>query len=237
MMKKISVAIPSYEFGGRGAEVLEHSFKILSFQDFQDFDVVVADHSNPKNMDIEELCSKWGNWIDIKYYRNLNNVGNAASNFNFAIQHSEGEYIKLLCQDDCLFSNSALSAIMMAINNSSANWLASAYWHADGDKDNLSRPHHPFMNPQIYIVNTLGTPSGITIKNFGKEIPLFDSELSYCYDCDFYYRFFKKYGEPRILKVITAINLRWEKSTTSSITQEIIQKENRYILNKYGFLQ
>ncbi len=57
-MTTISICIPTHEMGGQGSEFLRQSFDILATQTFQDFDVVVSDHS--KNDSIENLCKKYG---------------------------------------------------------------------------------------------------------------------------------------------------------------------------------
>jgi hypothetical protein len=93
----------------------------------------------------------------------------------------------------------------------------------------------PMMNPQIYVVNTIGTSSCLTIKNV-KDMPLFDRNIDYCYDCDWYYRFQKMYGDPKTISDVTMVNYLWGNSVTSKTTPEMIQKEEQYILRKYGFI-
>jgi hypothetical protein len=83
------------------------------------------------------------------------------------------------------------------------------------------------------VANSIGTCSGVTLRNV-ENMPEFDTNLRYAHDCDFYYRFWKQYGDPKILKEITISNFLWLNSITSTITQEFINKENKYILEKYG---
>jgi glycosyltransferase involved in cell wall biosynthesis len=235
-MPKFTIAIPSYEFGGKGGELIDQTLEDLTYQTFEDFEVVVSDHSPDDFDDVKNSCEKWSDDLDIRYFRNKENRGNAASNFNFVVNKSSGEYIKFLCQDDSLYGSSVLWSTMNALKETKANWLASAYWHADSNRELLLNVHYPKMNDRIYVVNTIGTPSGVTIKNFGKEIPEFDTNLSYCFDCDFYYRFYKKFGSPVILNIPTVVNLIWENSITSGVSQELINKESEYIIKKYGII-
>ena len=235
-MPKMSIAIPVYEFSGRGDELVNQILDDLTYQTFQDFDVIIGDHSSDGYDKISKVCESWSDKLDIKYFKNNIDRGNPASNFNFVMEKSSGKFIKFLCQDDGIYGTTALSETINVLEKTRANWLSSAYWHAQKSRDLLLNVHYPKMNEQIYVVNTLGTPSGITIKNLGDDLPRFDTNLSYCFDCDFYYRFYKLFGEPVILNIPTAINLIWENSITSGISNELISKESRYILNKYGII-
>ena len=53
-MSEISVCIPTYEYKGEGVKYLNELFKSLSIQTFQDFDVVISDHS--KDTEIMNFC-------------------------------------------------------------------------------------------------------------------------------------------------------------------------------------
>jgi hypothetical protein len=230
-MTKITVAIPMYEFNNKGREVLEHSFKILETQTFKDFDVVISDHS--VNNEVENLCKEWSDKLDIKYFRNEDSRGCAAVNFDNMLKKSTGEWIKILLGDDYLRSNDSLQIINDNLDDN-IFWLATAYVHTK-DRIDCFKYHMPMMNPQIFVVNTIGTSSCLTIKNV-KDMPLFDRNLDYCYDCDFYYRFQKMYGDPKTISDVTMVNYLWGNSVTSKTTPEMIQKEEQYILRKYGFI-
>jgi len=230
MSKKISIAIPTYEANGKGLEVLKFSFGKIAEQTFKDFDVVIADHS--VNRDIEYLCEQWIDKFDIKYYRNENDRGSASANTQFSIEKSTGEFIKLLCQDDFLYGKYALEIINDNLDKKTM-WMATAYWHTY-DRINFERKHYPSLNDQIYIVNTIGTPSCVIVKN-EKELPNIDKNLSYAYDCDWYYQLWKKYGNPKLIDKETMANYLWRGSVSSQVSQELISKENNYIINKYGF--
>ena len=57
-MPEISVCIPTYEFKGHGVKYLTEVFSSLKNQTFQDFDIVVSDHS--KDDLIRNFCEKIG---------------------------------------------------------------------------------------------------------------------------------------------------------------------------------
>jgi glycosyltransferase involved in cell wall biosynthesis len=229
MNPKISIAIPCYEISGLGAKILEYSFFKLENQTFRDFDIIISDNS--LDNEIKKLCKKWNltSGLDIKYYKNK--IRGAAVNTDSAIKKADGEFVKVLCQDDLLFDEHSLEIINNNLDENTI-WLFSAYVHSY-DRLNCFKYHLPSINPWIAIQNTLGTPSALTIKNL-KDLPELDNNLTYCYDCAWYYELNKLYGNPKIIEDITMINVLWEKSLSSNVTNELINKENNYIINKYG---
>ena len=230
---KITITIPAFEYGGAGAELLNYSFGKMVEQTFKDFDIVVSD-SSPDD-DVKEMCEKWGDKLDIKYVSSLESKGNPAQNLNIAMRHAKGDWIKILCQDDYLLYTDSMEMLNDAISGlkNGEQWIATAYLHSKTRKSFFNY-HAPYLNPQLYIVNTIGTPSCVTIKNNPDILMFFDEELSYCYDCELYYRLFKAHGNPRILTDVTIVNYIWENSITASITKDIISKENKYIIEKHG---
>ena len=89
-MTSISIAIPCYEYKGKGGFALQYLFETLVDQTFTDFNVVVADHSAKENRQIEDVCNKWSDKIKIRYLQNNYNRGNAPANFNYAMFKSNG---------------------------------------------------------------------------------------------------------------------------------------------------
>lgn len=228
---KISICVPIHEYNGFGSEVLEFSFKKIESQIFKNFDVVISDNSD--NNIIENLCKQWKNRLDIRYFRNNGNKNSGASNTNNAIRNATGEIVKILCGDDFLLGNNSLDIVANNFDNDT-NFLATGYIHTI-DRINYFNYHFPQINPNIDIVNTIGTPSCVTIRRFD-NMPEFDENLYYCYDCCFYYEYIKKYGGEKFITNSTIGNYLWNNSITSKlVTQELIDKENEYILRKHGF--
>jgi len=228
---KISIAIPCYEMHGVGAECLEFSFSKIKDQTFKDYQVVVSDSSNDDKIQI--LCGKWKDEFDLKYVKSTECAGSPTSNFNKVIKNCDGEWIKLLCLDDFFLYKSSLQRIADAIDEN-YSWIVTGYDHTY-DRVNFERFHFPQINPQIYITNTIGSPSCAVIKNI-EGLPEFDNNLIYAFDCEFYYNMIKKYGNPKLLFDPTVATLLSKDSLTSTdATQELINKENEYILRKHGF--
>ena len=228
-MKKISVAIPCYEYGDLGSEVTEWCFRSLQIQKFKDFEVVISDNSKDKR--IKELCERWSDILDIKYF--YNPTRGAAINSNNAILKSDCDIIKFLCADDYLYDANSLKTIYENFDENT-NWAFTSYVHT---RDRIECYRYfvpsPISNP---FVNLLGTPSAMTIRNFGllPALELFDTSLSYGYDIEAYYRWTKVLGNPKIINQIGIVNYVWDNSVSSSVTADLIDHENKYILKKYG---
>jgi dTDP-4-dehydrorhamnose reductase len=214
----LSIAIPSYGYNGSGVSFLENNFKILETQTFKDFEIVVSDHSIDDNIEI--LCKDWSNRLNINYLRNENGRGIISPNINNALLNCKGEWIKILYQDDFLFNNESLEKQYNFIkNNNDTNWFATNFCHTN-DGVNFHRYFHPKWVDNIWTGNNLiGCPSVITIKN--DNIILFDNELNWLMDCDYYQRFYKKHGEPKILNEYTVVN----RDTIDRLTNTISDKQ------------
>lgn len=232
-MIDITIAIPIYEYGGKGFELLEFSFNKMLEQTFTNFDIVVSDNS--QNTDIKEVCEKWKKFLDIKYYTHPKHIVSPASdNTTNSVRMSTGRIIKLLCADDYLYDNNALKIIYDNFDDNT-NFLATGYYHTN-NRLIYENKHVPELNNYLCIVNTIGTPSCVAIRNFGLGIPFFDTNLTYVYDAEFYFRFISKFERVKLIPDVTIANYLWENSVTSSVSQELINKENEYVLRKHGFI-
>lgn len=232
---KISIAIPAYEYNGFGTECLEYSFTQMKEQLFEDFEVVISDQS--VDYKIRDLCNSWRRKLHIKYIHNKK-TGNAAQNMTNAVSNCEGDWIKILCQDDYLaYSDSMLKISKIideieAVPNYKYNWLATGYIHTP-DRKNFERYHAPQLHEHIALVNTIGTPSCTAFRNI-KPMPEFDTNLSYYYDCEYYYRFWKQYGDPFFHNDVTIVNYIWNKAYTAKVDDILIDKEETYIRTKHN---
>jgi glycosyltransferase involved in cell wall biosynthesis len=224
---KISIAIPCYEMGGWGYNFLQYSLDILKKQNFLDFEVVVSDHSIDN--EIKKTCDK-NKDLNIKYIKNKKNRGSSSANANSAILNSSGEIIKILCQDDYLYGVDAIKNIVVGFDYK-RKWLLSSYLHTQ-DRKNFINYHLPKFSNKIYLENLVGTHSCLSILN---DDPIFfDDNLIWYMDCDYYYRMYKKYNNPVILTEPTVVQFLWSGQVTNTlITDELVKREEEYILNKY----
>lgn len=153
--------------------------------------------------------------------------GGMAANTNAAIRKSKGDLIKILYMDDYLAHEKALQEI---VDNFKGNWLATGCTHDDRNK--IYHEHCPTWNDNILKgVNTIGSPSVVTIKN-GLDI-YFDEEMMWLLDCDFYRRLYDKYGPPDILNKVNVVIGIGEHQATNWMGQERKLQEEKYMKKKW----
>ena len=226
----ISLAMPTYESFGRGVEFLEFQFQRFIEQTYKDFEVVISDHSKDDN--IENLCKRYDNLININYLRNELHRGNFTYNTNEAMKRCKGDIIKILYQDDFLWDKHSLQKIHDAFGEET-KWLVTSCEHTN-DGTIFNRHHQPAYNDEIYTgKNTIGNPSVLSIKRC-EDMLYFDERMIWTVDVDYYKRLHDKFGPPAILNDITVVIRLWDKQMTHLIPSEIKRREVILSTEKHG---
>ena len=147
----VTIAIPCYEMHGRGAEFLDFGLSRIASQSYRWIEVVVADHSTDDSL--ARICDAWQTHIKLQYVRNPLKRGSSSANLNVAIKNARGELIKILCQDDYLFDETAIERTVAAFRPTDA-WLVTSYLHTtdqnlsvqparpDAESPHRARQHH-----------------------------------------------------------------------------------------------
>lgn len=231
-MTKVSIAIPAYEMHGKGSEFLNFALNGIYHQSYNDIEVIVSDHSSNDNN--KKVCDLWlDKKLNVKHVYNVENRGNSSANINNAISLSSGKYIKILFQDDFLCCADAIEKTIASLEQQSdKKWLVSACDHSH-DGIHLYRPFYPRYHHDIHLGNnTISSPSVLTIKN---ENPLlFDNNLVWLMDVEYYKRLYTNFGEPVVLNKITVVNRTWNMQVSNTVTNEIKEKELQYVKELYG---
>lgn len=223
-----SIAIPTYGYNGKGGDFIDFSLNIISKQTFNDYEVVISDHSTDET--IKNICEKYSCKINIKYLTCEIGRGVTSPNINNAIRNCNGKWIKLLFQDDFLLGYDSLKELHASINEN-MSWVATSFVHSP-DGTRLERPFLPTWNSEIWKgYNTIGCPSVIAFKN--NSDVFFDDNLNWLMDVDFYKNLFNRYGEPSIINKILVVNRTWGNRLTDTMPQEIKDNELRYVIEKY----
>ena len=68
---KMSIAVPTWESYGKGNEFLDDLFRTLEIQTFQDFEVVVSDHS--KDDKLVDVIDEFQHKFNILYASDIDN--------------------------------------------------------------------------------------------------------------------------------------------------------------------
>lgn len=227
----VSVCIPTYEMKGKGVEYLEYSLQILSQQTYSNIEIIISDHSITNV--IKDLCDKWKDKLNIKYYLNEQNRGISSCNINNALKKANGEVIKILFQDDFLLDESSIETQLVHLLGNHNHWLVTACAHTKDDY-RINNPHYPKYHDGIqYGENTISSPSVLMFKN--EDMIEFDENLFWLMDVDYYKRMYDKFGLPSICNYITVVNREHSNQVSNTLaTQEVRQQELDYIIKKYG---
>ncbi len=153
--------------------------------------------------------------------------GKMAENTNAAIKKSKGELIKILYMDDYLAHPNALQVI---VDNFAGRWMVTGCNHDNGEF--VYNTHIPYWNDLIHTgANTIGSPSVMTIKN--EDPLLFDEEMTWLLDCDYYRRMYERFGQPYFLDDINVTIGVGEHQMTNLMGEDIKINEHRYMQQKY----
>jgi len=213
LMPEISVCVPTYEFKGQGVKYLTDIFNGLRKQTFQDFEIVISDHS--KDNVIQEFCEESGDEFNIVYMKNPNDRGFQGSNINCVMENAEGRILKLIMQDDLFVDNEALEKIKQGFDETDCKWLFHGFTHTtDGvetHRDCVPRWCDMILEGR----NLLGSPSCVALLNDAKMY--LDTQLKLLVDVEFYHRMRFEHGMPHIVSDILIANREHEDRTSNTM--------------------
>lgn len=229
----ISIAIPTYEMNGFGLDFLDRSIKYLLQQTLKDFEVVVSDHS--VNNDIKNYLKKFKDSIKINYIKNNRDRGNSSANINNAMNNCNGEIIKILFQDEYLYSPFCLEQIQSSFEkNKEKKWLLNGCLYGESP-EKINGSIKPRYSKNIIMgINTIGSPSVLSILNESRVN--FDENLIWLMDCEFYKKCYDLYKLPIILDEPLIFVSQHKNQLTNLIPKEIKNKEYLYIKTKYNII-
>lgn len=230
---KISIAIPTWECYGRGAEYLNDLLRTIQIQSHKDFEVCISDHS----IDDEVLkeVKQFEEKFEIVYTKNENDRGNGPANTNKAIEMCSGDIIKVMFQDDFFYDTESLEKIHSEFEKNDDMWLVNGCNHTNDDGYNFYWEMYPSWNNNFLEgVNTISSPS---VLSFRKEVDnRFDETLVSFMDCEFYYGMNEKYGQPIFLNDVLISNRVGDYQISSNIKNkaELQSRESEYCKKKYS---
>jgi glycosyltransferase involved in cell wall biosynthesis len=104
MSPKVSICIPTFN----GEKFLRSTLLSIENQTFTDYDVIVSDHgSTDKTL---EIIKEFSPRIRIRLVE-CEPGTSVADNWNNAVRYATGMYVKLLCQDDILYSDCLMTEV------------------------------------------------------------------------------------------------------------------------------
>lgn len=229
-MNTISVCIPAYEMNGKAKLYLTQLLDSISIQKNINYNVLVSDNSSLNNDDVKQVCKNY------KFVKLVDSLGEktASSNTNNAILNSTGDIIKIMFADDFFFDDYSLFDSVKPVLEGNY-WSCTACCHTNDGK-NLHHPFFPKYHEEIHFGNnTMSSPSTITFRRDNSL--LFDENIHYLMDVEWYKRMRLKHGIPHLNNRINVVNRIHEDSLTSQLTKQnlndVKNKEIKYVNNKF----
>ena len=231
MTPAFSICIPVWEQHGSGLSHLKDLIHSIEIQTFQDYEIVISDHS--KNREIRDYL------VNV-YHKNQNlqirhefydqNYGNGVANLNNALRMATGKNIKIMFQDDFMFSRRCLQYFNDALQPENNHWVVCGSNHTR-DGVNFERFITPFWNDQIlHGTNTISSPSVLAFKN--TDVELFDERLTMLMDTEYYYRLKQKYDTPLVIEGCLITNRQHPNQISSKYSGDLNQ-EIEYVKQKH----
>ena len=231
---KVSIAVPTFEYYGRGVEVLDDMFRTISNQTLKDVEIVISDHS--VNNDIQDYCEENEYNLNINYIRNEEGRGNPSINTNNALDNCSGEIIKIFQQDDFFYDTEALEMMYRAMTNSSKKGFACGAIHTRDDGHTFFNPMLPKWDDKIILEDQHNFVGGVSVTSIKQEVKTrYDPDLRMLLDVDFYYKNMLDYGMPILYQDVLICNrVRDTDTLMAEVSDEDIQEEFKYCHKKYG---
>ncbi len=231
----ISICIPVY----KNAEFLKRLLDSISVQTFKDFEVIISDDSPEDN--IQLFCQNYKSEFNLRYFKNPNSLG-SPENWNAAIRHASGEWIKIMHDDDWFANASSLEEFVSTIkDNPETDFFFSAYsnyyFGNDNYKDFRMTPwwfRRLLKDPTVlFSRNVIGAPSVAIYKRSIQQE--YDRNLKWLVDIDFYIRALSGTRPVFINKVLIHIGIGKEQITQDCFRKRPVEiPESFYLLNKTG---
>jgi len=233
---KISVCIPAY----KNAAFLKRCLDSLTSQTFKDVEVILSDDSPDDS--VQQIAEEYKTLLNLRYLKNSPAKGTPA-NWNYAMQHASGEYIKLMHDDDWFASEDALQQYYDCLqNNPAADFCFSAYYNVHISSGKMepvfcSSLHQHLLKKDKYNLfkkNFIGPPSAVFQRNHPGIY--YDEKLRWLVDFEGYIRFLGNENQFVYLdKCLVNIGLSDEQVTQSTKhVKEVVVPESLYFLQKHG---
>lgn len=230
----ISICIPAY----KRLDYLKRLLDSIAIQSFKDYEVIITDDSPGK--DVEEFCHLYEQKFTLRYKKNPEPLG-TPENWNEAISLAEGNWIKLMHDDDWFSSMDSLQIFCNAVNNNAeASFFFSDYTNHYLQKGKIeivqleSFRKYLLKNPATLISkNVIGPPSVTMYKNDKSEV--YDAKTKWVVDIDFYIHYLKNNIPFHINQLLINVGIGEEQVTQDCFRKREVEiPENFYLLHKMG---
>jgi glycosyltransferase involved in cell wall biosynthesis len=188
MPPKVSICIPAYN----QVDCLRKTLDSVASQEFTDYEVIVTDDS--PNDSVMQLLREYSASDRFRYFRNPHRKG-SPGNWNEAVRHASGEFIKILHHDDWFAQTASLRKYVELLEGSPDSDFAFSATQVVDFSDGDTRLH--IATPEqieklreeptvLFQGNFVGSPSA-TICRRASSRP-YDEDLKWLVDVDYYVR-------------------------------------------------
>jgi glycosyltransferase involved in cell wall biosynthesis len=233
---KLSVCIPVYQ----QKELLVRCLDSLMHQTFTNFEVIITDDSSSDI--IANYISSISTKFPIKYFKNEIPLGSPA-NWNESLKHANGNYIKMMHQDDWLAKEDALEKFVAALDNNSDCDFAFAQCSdvvankITPPRSNVKDSFEKWKSDKSVMLtyNLIGDPSTTIFRNYLGI--WFDEKMKWCVDYDFYLMMYEKNSNIVLIdETLVFIGVHEGQVTNSVINDaQVVVYENIRLINKHHF--
>ena len=185
---KVSVLIPAYNYGHYIGEAIQSVIE----QTFSDFELIIFDNQSTDNT-VETVNEFIKKDTRVKLVVNKTNVG-MFRNYNEALLHANGEYIKFLNADD-KFHPEILEKFVKILDDNKSVSLVTSYRQEFHDSSKIiATDFHGLQNGKDMIllalskINFIGEPTTVMFRKKNLNIGLFDTSLLFFADLDMWLR-------------------------------------------------
>lgn len=231
----ISICIPAY----KRVHYLKRLLDSIRMQQFRDFEVILSDDS--PDASVRDLVSEYEVHFPIHYFQNKPSLGTPA-NWNAAIAKANGEWIKLIHDDDWFARADALGKFAAAAK-SGKKFIFSAYAnHIEQDSPLIEKKQLPvgwkkkiIREPMTLLAyNVIGPPS-VTLFHHS-IVEVYDERLKWRVDMEFYVRVLHtEKAYQYIPESLVNVGVNDSQVTQSCLYQPPVElPEGKILLEKHG---
>ncbi|MDC3035199.1 glycosyltransferase family 2 protein [Prochlorococcus sp. AH-716-P05] len=231
MYKTFAIVIPFFYKNQNSLKQLKRCISSIRNQTFKDYEIILSVQNYFEKIKNDPFFSA----INILNAEKVK--GFIQGNINNAIKKSTSKWIVFLFSDDYFLSNNFLKKIFNKLDNKT-DWIITGSLHTFNEGKDVGSPLPVIFHKNILSINTVGSPSGIIVRN---KNPLFFDENTWIkLDVDYYYSLFKRYGHPLIIKSAFVVNeihkdqfsFLLKKANTATLNK--LKKEDQYLMKKYN---
>ncbi len=234
---EISICIPAY----KNIAFLERLLHSIAIQSFTDYEVIITDDSPDES--VEQFILSYNFPKQIQFKKNIPALG-TPENWNEAIKHARGKWIKLMHNDDWFAHEDALKTFYKAtLAHPQCSFFFSAFQNVNYHTGNKEVVRCTLFDSFVLRLNPLhlfrrvyvGNPSCTLLR---RDIDLFyDNRFKYVVDFEYYIRCIKKLKQYYYInEVILNIGFHDEQVTRQTFLVPSVQiPENLILLEKLGY--